>query len=187
MPVPKAISFVRLLQVLCCVAAILMMWGQSARADITRFVGAYSGSAKLETVHGYSETRDMSVVISATKDGFRVAWESVTHKDDGRKKSKAYEVDFMPSDRPGIFAAAMQHNVFGHAVQLDPMKGEPYVWGRIIGDTLTVYSLFLDETGGYELQQFDRSLAEGGLQLNYSAIRDGGPQRSVQTFLKKTD
>ena len=94
-------------------------------------------------------------------------------------------MDFLPSQRPGIFAAAMQRNVFGHAVQLDPMKGEPYVWGRIVGETLTVYSLFLHDDGRYELQQFDRTLVEGGLQLNYTAIRDGVPQRSVETFLKR--
>lgn len=163
----------------------LMLWVQMAQADISRFVGDYSGTATMTSVDGHSETRDMSVTITETKDGFHVAWESVSHKKDGRKKTKSYEVDFMPSDRPGIFAAAMQRNVFGHAVQLDPMKGEPYVWGRITGDTLTVFSLFLDETGGYELQQFDRTLAEGGLELEFSVVRNGMPQRSVSSFLKR--
>ena len=163
----------------------LFVWVQAVQADISRFLGEYSGTADLVTVDGQSTTRDMSVMISETKDGFRVAWESVSHKDDGRKKTKSYEVDFMPSDRPGIFAAAMQRNVFGHAVPLDPMKGEPYVWGRITGDTLTVFSLFLDDTGGYELQQFDRTLAEGGLMLKFSVARNGAPQRSVESFLKR--
>jgi len=163
----------------------LFLWVQTAQADISRFVGEYSGTATMTSVDGSSETRDMSVAITETKDGFHVAWQSVSHKAGGRKKTKSYEVDFMPSDRPGIYAAAMQRNGFGHAVQLDPMKGEPYVWGRITGDTLTVFSLFLDETGGYELQQFDRTLAEGGLELEYSVVRNGTPQRSIRSFLQR--
>ena len=181
---PHVFPFSRLMSLLACVLA-LALWTQAALADVSRFVGEYVGSAQLTTVDGHAENRDMSVSISETKDGFRVEWASVTHKEDGRKKEKSYTVDFLPSERPGIFAAAMQRNVFGHAVQLDPMKGEPYVWGRIVGETLTVYSLFLHDDGRYELQQFDRTLVEGGLRLNYIAIRDGAPQRSVETFLKR--
>ena len=79
----------------------------------------------------------------------------------------------------------MKRNVFGHEVPLDPMKGEPFVWGRIEGKTLTVFSLFIDEKGGYELQQYDRTLADGGLDLSFSRFRNGVKSRSVETFLKK--
>ena len=65
------------------------------------------------------------------------------------------------------------------------MKGEPFVWGRIRGDTLTIFSLFVDENGDYEIQQFDRTLADGGLTLKFTDSRNGRPQRSVETFLKR--
>mmetsp|Transcript_7024 Transcript_7024/g.11370 ORF Transcript_7024/g.11370 Transcript_7024/m.11370 type:complete len:81 (+) Transcript_7024:73-315(+) len=80
----------------------------------------------------------------------------------------------------------MRRNVFGHEVQLNPMKGEPYVWSRIDGETLTVYSLFVDVDGGYSLQQYDRTLADGGLNLRFQTIRDGEILRAVETFLTRS-
>lgn len=164
--------------------AILGLTG-AARADIAAFVGDYTGSAELVAADGTTTPRDMSVSIRKTRGGFRVDWTTVTYKPDGRIKVSPYSVDFLPSDRPGIYAAAMKRNVFGHAVQLDPMKGEPFVWGRISGDTLTIYSLFVDDEGGYELQQFDRTLAEGGLALEFSRFRNGQMLRSVTAFLER--
>lgn len=164
---------------------VLSALAASANATIEAFVGTYSGSAEVLSADGSSSKRDMSVEIEETKAGFSVQWTSTTYKPDGRKKEKSYAIDFKPSDRDGIYSAAMQKNVFGHAVPLDPMKGEPYVWGRIEGDTMTVYSLFVDDAGGYEIQQFDRTLTENGLTLDFKSIRNGEPQRSVVTFLQK--
>ncbi|MDK3018521.1 hypothetical protein [Pseudodonghicola flavimaris] len=171
--------------------ATLLLWivALGARAGevnpITPFIGDYTGSAEVISVDGERIPRDMSVSIRANDDGFTVQWTSITRKPDGRLKEKSYSIDFLPSERGGIYSAAMRRNVFGHAVQLDPMKGEPFVWGRIHEQTLTVYSLFVDENGGYELQQFDRTLAEGGLILEFTDLRNGDKQRSVETFLTK--
>jgi hypothetical protein len=156
-----------------------------AQADIKRFVGKYAGSAQLNLADGSVTPRDMSVEISQTDEGFRVTWASVTLRASGTRNEKSYTIDFVPSDRASVFAAAMRKNVFGHEVQLNPMKGEPYVWSRITGDTLTVYSLFVDADGGYTMQQYDRTLAEGGLNLRFQAIRGGKILRAVETFLTK--
>ncbi|SDD80375.1 hypothetical protein [Ruegeria marina] len=166
---------------LAAIALALPVWA----ADISEFVGDYEGNADLVRADGTVEPRDMSVSIAETRDGFNVSWSTTIQKPDGRIKESDYSVDFLPSPREGIYAAAMTRNVFGHAVQLDPMKGEPYVWGRIEGDTMTVYSLFVADDGGYELQQFDRTLAEGGLMLKFSRLKDGVEQRSVETFLAR--
>lgn len=154
------------------------------RADIDRFVGNYSGSAEVDLYDGTKAKRDMSVSISESKTGFIVRWSSTTHRD-GRAKEKSYRIVFVPTERSDVFAAAMKLNVFGHQVPLDPMKGEPYVWARIKGDTLSVYSLFVNGDGGYELQQFDRSLVEGGLQLEFQRVSNGVAQRSISTFLTR--
>lgn len=160
--------------------------GLALANETSRFVGNYSGSADVENSDGTVTPRDMSVTISELDEGFTVQWSSVTYRDDGRSKEKSYRIDFVPADRgDGIFAAAMRRNVFGHAVQLDPMKGEPYVWSRIHSDTLTVYSLFVSEDGGYEMQQFDRTLVDGGLELHFKRIDNGVTQREVKTFLAR--
>ncbi|WP_300055128.1 hypothetical protein [uncultured Roseobacter sp.] len=166
-------------------AAFLVVWAAQAMAgDIARFVGSYAGSAEVSSADGSSQKRDMSVKISKTKQGFEVYWKTSTYRPDGSTKEKAYTVEFVPSDRGDVFSSAMKRNVFGHDVQLDPMKGEPYVWSRIDGDTLSVYSLFVTEDGGYEIQQFNRTLTEGGLDLDYKSVRNGEVQRTVSTFLK---
>lgn len=157
----------------------------SHAAEITPFVGDYVGSANMVDQDGTETPRDMSVSIQENKNGFNVSWKTTTYKHDGRVKEQAFSIDFNPSERSDVFSAAMRRNVFGHEVPLDPMQGEPFVWGRIMGDTLTVFSLFIDENGGYELQQFDRTLAEGGLDLSFSRFRNGIKSRSVETFLKK--
>lgn len=156
-----------------------------AQAQVDRFVGSYEGSAEVTLADGSTQDRDMSVEIEQTDDGYIVSWSSTTYRSDGSNKEKSYSIEFVPSDRGGVFASAMKRNVFGHGVQLDPMKGEPYVWSRIQDDTLTVYSLFVSEDGGYEIQQFDRTLVDGGLNLDYKSVRNGQINRTVSTFLSR--
>lgn len=171
-----------------CVA---VLWTMTAAAQpdeaIARFVGSYSGTAEIVNADGSKTPRDLSVRIETTRRGFSVKWSTVTYREDGDISEKNYDISFTPSDRDGVYAAAMKKNVFGHEVQLDPMKGEPYVWARITGDTLTVYSLFVDHDGGYELQQFDRTLAEGGLQLDFKRISDGMQKRTTSAFLQREE
>ncbi|WP_372574484.1 hypothetical protein [Ruegeria jejuensis] len=165
--------------------ALMLLARAALAADIADFVGDYIGSAEMLKSDGTLESRDMSVSISETSNGFNVSWKTVAFKHDGRVKEQTFSIDFIPTDRSDVFSAAMKRNVFGHEVQLDPMKGEPFVWGRIWGDTLTVYSLFIDDAGGYEMQQFDRTLTGDGLDLNFSRVRDGVPERSINTMLEK--
>lgn len=174
----------------CCLARVFLVTGlivfaAMAQADISRFVGVFDGSAKVMSADGTKRDRDMNVEIFETRGGFKVNWTSTTYRPDGTSKAKSYSIEFVPSDRGEVYAAAMRRNVFGHDVQMDPMQGEPYVWSRINGETLSVYSLFVAEDGGYEIQQFDRTLAEGGLNLEFKSVRNGEIQRTVSTFLKK--
>ena len=177
--------FQPLLGALVALSALVVLWSAQARADIDPFVGTYEGSAEVVTLDGTKIPRDMSVEISQSKHGFRVQWTSITYRSDGEVREKSYEIDFTPSGRESVYAAAQRKNVFGQDVQLDPMKGEPYVWARVIDQTMTVYSLFVDADGGYSLQQYDRTLMEGGLTLRFQSIQDGQIQRAVETFLAR--
>lgn len=165
---------------------VLLCFSRAAFAEVAPFVGSYSGSVELAHADGTVELRDMSVAISEIRKGFSVEWSTASIREDGSRKVKTYDVTFVETDRAGIFAAAMQRNVFGHAVQMDPMKGHPYVWGRITGQTLTVFSMFIAPNGDYEMQQYDRTLADGGLELRYIVHRNGVPTRTLSTFLERT-
>lgn len=173
--------------VLGVIFLVLSATGSSAEnaVPVSAFAGNYVGDAMVVSSDGNQVHRDMSVQIRETKKGFTVAWTTATQTPAGRTKEKSYLIEFVPSDRPGIYGAAMRRNVFGHAVQLDPMKGEPFIWGRITGKTMTVYSLFVDDQGGYEMQQYDRTLVDGGLQLEFSRFRNGDKMRSVSAFLAR--
>lgn len=173
------------LVLLAVLGAVLL--AKAALADVTPFVGRYAGSVETINSDGSVEARDMSVSIDQGRYGFLITWSTVSLREDGTRKEKTYEVRFVESDRSGIYAAAMERNVFGHAVQMDPMKGQPYVWGRITGKTLTVFSMFIAPNGDYEMQQYDRTLADGGLDLRYVVHRNGAPTRTVSTFLKRVD
>lgn len=79
----------------------------------------------------------------------------------------------------------MQTNVFGKQIPLNPLKGEPFVWSRVVNDTLTVFSLFINEAGDYEMQEYHRTLAEGGLSLEFRRFQNGLKVRTVETFLAR--
>lgn len=151
---------------------------------IDPFIGEYEGRVKL-TDGDREVDRDLGVQISKTKTGFNIDWTASTSKPNREPKVKKYSIDFLPTSRSNVYAAAMKTNVFGGKQPLDPMKGDPYVWSRVTGDTLTVFALLIRDDGGYELQVYDRTLVSDGLQLKYSRIRDGQPLRTIETLLRR--
>lgn len=177
LPLPNA-----LLSVLS--VALFLAMVSAAQAQIEPFIGSYSGSAEVVRTDGTKQKRDLSVEITGNADGFAVRWTTITFWADGRVTDKGYDIQFVPAARPGLYAAAQKKNLFGKSVQLDPMKGEPYIWGQITGDTLTVYALFVDPLGGYVMHQYDRTLADGGLDLEFNSVANGERQHTVSTFLK---
>ena len=146
---------------------------------IGEFYGQYIGHA----VSDAQIVRDLSVTIgpSASR-GFFISWTTVSHHQSGNKR-KMYQVKFRPSKRTGIYRSAMKTNVFGGQVSLDPLAGEPFVWARVKGDTLTVHTMVITEDGGYEMQIYDRTLNKQGLLLEYSRLRSDEELRHVKTQL----
>ena len=165
------------------VAIVLLLAAPLSAHEIEDFFGRYGGKATFETAAGEEIERDISVEIAESGKGFSVRWTTASEQEDGRRKVKSYDVSFLPSDRAGIFAAAMQRDLFGHSEQHDPMKGRPYVWARLTGDVLTVFSMFIHPNGDYEIQQYDRSLTETGLHLVFRSHRNGVALRQIEVDL----
>ncbi|NNE53837.1 MAG: hypothetical protein HKN30_15725 [Sulfitobacter sp.] len=155
-------------------------------ADVDRFAGTYTGNAEF-MADGEKQRRDLSTTITPNKNGFTLSWTSVTYKKDGRTKEATYTIEFVPSPREGIYSSAMKVNVFGKRRPLDPLNGEPFVWTRIEGDTFSTYSLFITESGEYEMQEYHRTLTEGGLDLIFRRIRDSELQREINAFLAREE
>ncbi|MBI3458387.1 MAG: hypothetical protein HY002_21660 [Candidatus Rokubacteria bacterium] len=149
-----------------------------------KFFGEYVGEAISET-GGELGKRDIQVKIAPRGNGFVVTWTTVIRKAGGEIRRGDTSVGFQPSDRPNIYRSAMGVDVFGNAVPLDPLRGDPYVWARIDAQTLTVYALLITDAGGYEIQVYERTLKPGGMDLRYSRVRDGRILRTVTGTLKK--
>lgn len=157
----------------------------SAETSIEAFYGKYTGQAVTTGEDEFSK-RDLSVHIKpAGKDKFTIHWITFTRSASGKRKRKEYSISFKPSDRKNVFASAMKKNLFGKSVPMDPLKGEPYVWARIHGKTLTVHAMLITDDGGYEMQVYDRTLTEGGMDLKFSRVRDGKTLKQITGSLLK--
>ncbi len=179
----------RKLSVAVFVAVVAALCGSrpvwAADAPIEAFFGTYVGTMISASDAGLTK-RDLGVSIERGDAGFSVNWTTITRKPDGRFKRKAYFINFRPTRRPGIYASAMKTDKFGGRVPLDPLAGEPYVWARIGGQTLTVFALLITDDGGYEMQVYDRTLRDKGLDLKFSRFANGKALREITGFLAKT-
>mgnify|MGYP003662177202 CR=1 FL=1 len=146
---------------------------QTARADMfSPFLGKFEGH--VDTEEG---ERDLTVEIVEEKRGFRVNWE----------KERVYSVWFVKTERPGIYRSAVKPNAFGGYVPVDPMKGEPYSWVQIKGESMTMYALVVRDDGGYDMLAYKRRLTETGMHLSFSRVRDGKPLRGIEADLKRVE
>jgi hypothetical protein len=171
--------------ILFLAAAVFAGPGLAAETSIEAFYGKYTGQAVTSGGDEVSK-RDLSVIIKpAGKGKFTIDWITFSRSASGERKRKEYSISFKPSDRAGDFASAMKKNLFGKSVPLDPIKGEPYVWARIHGKTLTVHAMRVTDDGGYEMQVYDRTLTADGMDLKFSRVRDGKILKQITGSLLK--
>ena len=167
---------------LVCATMALAATAEAVSPEIETFFGEYEGEAVTDH-DGEIQRRDLRVKISPLKNGFTVNWISVTKRANGKLKRKEYSIDFLRTRRNNIYRSGERKDMFGNAVPLDPLKGDPYVWARVHEDTLTVYALHVLEDGGYEMQTYARKRIAQGLDLKYSRVRDGKVLRTVNGTL----
>lgn len=187
MKIPVTPKIMRALLLVLLAAALAGPGREAASAEtsIEAFYGKYTGQAVTSGKDEVSK-RDLSVHIKpAGKDRFTIDWITFTRSASGKRKRKEYSISFKPSERKNVFASAMKKNVFGKSVPLDPLKGEPYVWARIHGRTLTVHAMMVTEDGGYEMQVYERTLTGDGMDLKFSRVRDGKTLKLITGSLLK--
>ncbi len=157
----------------------------AADLSVAAFFGAFQGSGIAENADSLyfgTTARDLDVVIDADNTGgaFVVRWTTVIRSGgDPNKpnvKRKSQNITFKNTPRPGVFRGVGSG---------DPLSGEPYIWARITGQTLTIYILNIDESGGYNMQSYARTLNGFGMDLVFKRIRDGEPVRQASAKLTK--
>jgi hypothetical protein len=166
----------------CLVAAA----ARAASAAIEDFFGAYEGQS-ISASEDRLEIRDLAVVIEPRERGFNVKWTTVIHRSADAVDRVKYSIDFEPSRRADVYRSGMRKDMFGNRIPLDPMAGDPYVWARIRGRTLSVFALVIVEDGGFEMQVYDRTLTPTGLDLEFHRMRDGTEIKRISGRLKKME
>lgn len=176
---------------LAATLALVLLPTVAAAQSIDPFIGRFTGTSV--QVSGTDQAkRDLTVEITKSSDGkgFLVMWKTVIHKSSGKDEEQpADKVRFVPTRRDNIYSAASRQDMFGKQVPIDPISGkDPYYWARIIGKTLSVYNIIINDDGGYEMQVYHRTITDdGGMKVEFQRIRDGVPQRTVTGILKRAN
>jgi hypothetical protein len=158
--------------------------GRGLAAELSDFFGTFVGNAQ-EIEDSDPMSRDMDIVIGPFHDdGFQINWITVT-KVDGRRDvpgvaRTVQSVFFEPAADRNFFVEVEADNPFREREEMVPMSGHAVRWASLDGDTLRVYSFVVLEDGRYELQIYNRTLTEVGLDIVFRRFDDGELARQVK-------
>ena len=159
---------------------LLIAFGSTAAADavLERFFGTYGGFGRAEDTAGAFITTERNFALAIRPlgaDGFEVAWATGKRKGSDPNNLEAvisrHTAGFQPSQVPGIY-----HQVDSGS----PLLGESLGWARLRGAVLIVYQFDVGEDGIPELHVYRRTLTPKGLELQFTASRDGKLVRTVR-------
>ena len=153
---------------------------QEVRADhLSRFVGSYVGEATVEDLtSGDRRERDLDiVVVPYRKHGLRIDWITVGLVD-GRRDAPGVRrwsqtTLFEPAAGNGFFVEVGESNVFRERQPTVPIKGDPVRWTRVEENALNTFSFVVLEDGRYELQVYQRTLTDIGMDIRFERVVDG--------------
>ena len=172
---------------MACAAMFMTVggWAADGRAvdrPIEDFYGEFVGRS---VAGGGVKARDINITIEAVRRGFNISWSTVSYGASGKAKRKSYSIDFRRTKRDNIYLSSMRKDVFGNRAPNDPMKGDPYVWSRIDGDTLSVYALIVTDDGSYDMQVYHRTLTANGMRLKFTRFLEGEAKKIITGELKR--
>jgi hypothetical protein len=160
-------------------------------ASIQDFAGAWQG-VELHASDSRIEATpdDLDLKLSPEDDGFRLEWTTFARTSDGHLQRRQVDARFAPTDRPGVFAFRPDHGsffsrLFADPATANPLKGETLLWARLDGATLTVYSLAIDNRGGFDLNRYARTLTDGGMTVRYTHRIENDVILSVEGRVEK--
>jgi hypothetical protein len=169
---PRGLGALLLILAIACTSAP----GASA-ASLEPFFGTY-------VVDEEVRRRDMDIVIEPYKaGGFKIHWVNVTLIDGERAvpgvQRRVQTVLFEPAEDRAFFVEVAEANPFRERTETRPMRGDPVRWASLDDQGLHVYSFVVLEDGSYELQIYDRTLTDIGLDISFRRIVDGEVVRRI--------
>lgn len=156
------------------------MVASATAAELRDFFGSWRGEAAAEPGDGQSEplaSRDLDVSITPDgDDGFTITWATVLRSEQGASARKTASRSFRPSGRPLTWRTRGPN---------DPFRQAGYAWARLLDDTLSVFTLTITDTGGYEMHVYDRKVAGDEMDLRFTRLEDGRVVRLVSGRLRR--
>ena len=162
-------------------------------ASLEPFFGSYVGVAEVDNLDGGEvRQRDTDIVIEPYKHGgFRIHWVNVTLVDGQRAvpgvERRVQTVLFEPAEDHDFFVEVQADNPFRERAETRPMRGDPVRWASLDDQGLHVYSFVVLEDGRYELQIYDRTLTDIGLDIRFQRIVDGEIVRRITGTTARAD
>jgi hypothetical protein len=158
----------------------------TAAASLEPFFGTFVGVAEVKDFRdgGAVRQRDMDIVIEPYKQGgFRIHWVNVALVDGKRAvpgvERRVQTVSFEPAQERDFFVEVAETSPFRERGETQPMRGDPVRWASLDDRGLHVYSFLVLEDGRYELQVYDRTLTDIGLDIRFQRIVDGELVREI--------
>jgi hypothetical protein len=154
-------------------------------ASLESFFGSYVGVAEVDNLDGGGiRQRDMDIVIEPYRQGgFRIQWVNVTLVDGQRAvpgvERRVQTVLFEPAQGHDFFVEVQESSPFRTRAETRPMRGDPVRWASLDDQGLHVYSFLVLEDGRYELQIYDRTLTDIGLDIRFQRIIDSALVRQI--------
>lgn len=129
---------------------------------------------------------DLHVTVARSASDIHLSWNDLTLP--GRQP---IEARFVHTDRQGVFeyapeAGSFLDRMFAAPSSGNPLQGETLLWARTEADALAVYSLTIDEQGGFDLDHYSWSKTEEGLRLQFrQRTQDLGDELVVEGLLTR--
>lgn len=169
-------------------ASVLFTTMAISASPVSEFVGPWSGQA-IEKPYDTVKAKVISIEVEERDDGFELSWNDLSPNGGDTLSGQPLTVHFASTDREGIFEAqpeggSLLDQMFTSPKTGNPLDGEPLLWARIDSETLTVYSLRIDENGQFDLDHYSWIRTDDGLALHYRQQTEAlGDEMSIKGLL----
>jgi hypothetical protein len=153
------------------------------------FYGHWRGvEAAAEGAQGVAPA-DLNLTVRPEGDGFRMRWTTQGSSSGEVAGQRQIEVGFEPTGQPGVFAyrdepGSLFDRLFASPATSNPLEGETLLWARLVGPTLTVYSLVITREGAFRLDRDERTLHNGSMSYVGTRRTGRGPILSIEGRLE---
>jgi hypothetical protein len=175
------------------VVTLLLTPGAGTAAGIEDFVGEWRGVEV--SVEGRAPTfeltpADLDMSIAEEGTGFRVRTFALARGSDGGLAVNPIDALFAPTETPGVFAyeppaGSLLSSLFADPTVGNPLQGDTLVWARLQDGALHVYSLAIDDRGGFALKHSTGQLTAEGMATRFMLRLENEQIVTVEGLLER--